>query len=226
MFRTAISRNRKNRWTVAFLPLVAVWFSAMAGCDKDPGQAERRYCDQSGCYACIGENCYPVPGDATKPPTDPNTPVGSCDNDATCGTGKVCDIGKCVEACADNSACKVGNNCVSGRCRPSDAQTCGLVGSLCTTDSQCALGSHCVNRACAASCVTGATCAIGQVCTSGSCIEDPAPATKQCAFDADCGASGFRCINAYCLTRCTDSKQCQSNAVCQKGVCRGNRLPQ
>lgn len=227
MLRTAISRAGNSRLSSIVMPLVLGLLSALPGCDKDPAQAERRYCDQSGCYACVGENCYPVPGDATKPPDAPTTSVSACDSDAACGAGRVCDIGKCVAACTDNSACKVGNNCVAGRCRPTDAAACGLVGSLCTTDSACASGSTCVNRACATSCaVSGSKCALGQVCVSGACVEDPSPTSPQCVFDADCGASGFRCINAYCLSNCTDNKQCQGGAVCQKGVCRGNRLPQ
>ena len=226
MLRTAISRAGTSRLSSMVMPLVVALLSALPGCDKEPGQAERRYCDQSGCYACVAENCYPVPGDATKPVDTPPGTVSSCDNDAVCGTGSVCDIGKCVAACNDNSACKSGNSCVSGRCRPSDAATCGLSGALCVADSQCAAGSTCVNRACSTSCANGGKCALGQVCQSNACVEDPKPASAQCVFDADCGSSGFRCINAYCLPTCTESQQCQGGSVCLKGVCRGNRLPQ
>ncbi len=64
MLRTAISRAGTSRLSSMVMPLVVALLSAMPGCDKDPAQAERRYCDQSGCFACVGENCYPVPGDA------------------------------------------------------------------------------------------------------------------------------------------------------------------
>ena len=95
MLRTAISRAGTSRLSSMVMPLVVALLSALPGCDKEPGQAERRYCDQSGCYACVAENCYPVPGDATKPVDTPPGTVSSCDNDAVCGTGSVCDIGKC-----------------------------------------------------------------------------------------------------------------------------------
>ena len=92
MLRTAISRAGTSRLSSMVMPLVVALLSALPGCDKEPGQAERRYCDQSGCYACVGENCYPVPGDPTKPTDPPPGSVTTCDSDAICGAGRVCNL--------------------------------------------------------------------------------------------------------------------------------------
>jgi hypothetical protein len=196
----------------------------ISACDKGNDQAERRYCDQSGCYACTGGSCYPVPGDPAKP--DPG-PTGSttCDNDAACGDGKLCNVGRCEPACKDDSSCASGLSCVTGRCRPSGATQCGLSGGVCTADAQCGASAKCVNKTCASLCPDN-KCALGQVCSAGACVEDPAPAATQCQFDLDCGGAGaFRCINAYCLPTCSDNKQCTSGATCVKGTCRGSRFP-
>ena len=136
MLRTAISRAGTSRLSTVVVPFALALLSALPGCEKDPEQAERRYCDQSGCYACLGENCYPVPGDPTKPADPPPAgTVTSCDSDAVCGANRVCNLAKCVDACKDSSSCKSGENCMSGRCRPSDSAICGVAGALCTIDS-------------------------------------------------------------------------------------------
>jgi hypothetical protein len=195
----------------------------LAGCDKNQPDS-RRYCDESGCYACQGSSCYPVPGDPSKP--NPGPTNGGCDTDAACGAGSLCNLGHCVPACGDNASCPSGETCITGRCRPMGAPQCGTAGALCTADTQCGTSRTCVSGSCASGC-TNSPCALGQVCTAGACIEDPAPASPKCQYDIDCGAGkgGFRCVNAYCLPTCGDSTQCQGGAACVKGLCRGNRLP-
>lgn len=219
---TAMERMRRLNNIPAmlgsFLALGLV-LTGLAGCNKD--DQERRYCDQTGCYACVGDRCYPVPGDPTRP--DPGT-VTTCDNDSACGAGRVCNLGRCETACTDDANCKSGNACIAGRCRPSDAAKCGVTGALCVEDSTCGSGRSCVGRACAAACKDGG-CALGQVCLNSACVDDPKPAVAQCVYDVECGGAqgGFRCINAYCMPSCTDAKSCTGGASCVKGVCRADK---
>ena len=214
-------RSRLSQLGKFVAPMLLLLASGVSGCDKHHEEAERRYCDQSGCFACVGDRCYPVAGDPAKPTPDPV--ATTCDTDSACGLNNVCNLGRCEAACKDNSACRTGNICISGRCRPSDAAQCGVGNALCSTDSDCGASARCVGRACASDCAAS-KCALGQVCQAGSCIEDPSPAKSACTFDADCGTAGsFRCINAYCLPTCSDNSKCTDGAVCQKGVCRGNR---
>lgn len=221
MARKCFSFLERSGLALLAVPLLCAVLGSLSGCDKGGDTTERRYCDQSGCYACRGDRCYPVPGDPAKPaPPD----ITTCDNDAACGADRLCNLGKCEAACKDNSACASGLSCVSGRCRPSDAASCGVARALCTDDTQCGANQKCINRACANSCAAN-KCPTGQICDKGSCIDDPSPASPQCNFDADCGAGkgGFRCINAYCLPTCAATADCATGATCFKGVCRGGR---
>lgn len=213
-----------GRISALVLPLLLAVLGVTAGCDKDNNQTERRYCDSGGCYACIGDKCYPVPGDPAKPDPVPGNNT-TCDSDAKCATGSLCNLGKCQPACGSDSSCAMGETCISGRCRPAGSQQCGIAGAICSTDAQCGTDRRCVNSACASNCTTD-SCALGQVCSAGSCVEDPAPKAAQCTFDADCGTGkgGYRCVNAYCLPTCSTSTQCKTGASCVSGICRGNRL--
>ena len=221
MARKSYSFVVRARMALLAVPALCAVLGGLSGCDKSTEEAERRYCDQSGCFACRGDRCYPVAGDPVKP-TPPD--VSSCDNDAACGADKLCNLGKCEAACKDNSACKSGYSCLSGRCRPSDAASCGIARALCSDDTPCGTNQKCVNRTCALSCASG-KCPTGQVCDSGACVDDPAPKSPECSFDADCGGGkgGFRCINAYCLATCSATTDCASGGTCFTGVCRGGR---
>lgn len=205
-------------------PLLLAVLGLFSACDKDGDQKNtRRYCDTTGCFECVSDRCYPVPGEPAKPDQPAGT-VTTCDTDAACGdASKVCNLGRCEAACRDDSACASGSACISGRCRPAGADKCGVGGALCASDAQCGTGRVCVAKACATAC-PDSKCPVGQVCSAGACVEDPSPASPQCTFDLDCGG-GFRCINAYCLPSCSDSKQCSGGASCVKGTCRGSRLP-
>lgn len=231
MHGTSYATNSRSGLASFFKPfalpalLTVLGFGVLAGCDQNNASNERRYCDQTGCYACQDNNCYPVPGDPAKP-TPPPGSNGSCDNDAACGAGNLCNLGHCQPQCSSDTACASGESCISGRCRPMGAPQCGIAGALCTADAQCGPSRTCVASACATSCTNNAkACALGQVCQAGACIEDPSPASPQCQYDLDCagGKGGFRCVNAYCLPTCSDSAQCQGGAACVKGLCRANR---
>lgn len=195
--------------------------AGLGACNNDKQQTTRRYCDTTGCYSCVGDQCYPVAGDPSSPDVGP---VAKCDDDAACGTGRVCNLGKCEASCKDDAACASGASCVAGRCRPGGAAQCGVTGAFCTDDAQCGTNRRCVNRTCGNTCAADANCAKGQTCQSGVCQEDPAPALAQCQFDLDCGAQGgYRCVNAYCLPKCSAATQCSGGAACVKGLCRADR---
>jgi hypothetical protein len=205
--------------------LTVLGLGVLSGCDKGNGPSERRYCDQSGCYACLSDNnCYPVPGDPSMPAPNPNNP-SSCDTDAQCGTGMLCNLGKCNPGCAADASCPAGDICAAGHCRPAGSPQCGIAGAICTADTQCGTDRACIARECANSCATS-SCAHGQVCAASFCIEDPAPLAAECLYDGDCGGGqgGFRCINAYCLPTCKAAADCSNGASCVTGICRGNRL--
>lgn len=196
---------------------------AIGACHDDKNQTERRYCDNSGCYTCVGDKCYPVPGNPAKMPPGG---VSACADDSACGSGQVCNLGRCETACQQDSNCLTGDACIAGRCRPAGAVMCGVAGAFCTADAQCGTNRRCAGGGCAALCPDG-KCAAGQVCQGGACIEDPAPKMAQCLFDIDCGGDqgAFRCINAYCLKSCKDSTECDSGTACLKGTCRVDRRP-
>lgn len=221
MARKSCAQFLRSRLAIVALPFLCAALASLSACDKSSDQPERRYCDQSGCYACQGSNCYPVPGEPTKP--NPGN-VTTCDSDAACGAGKLCNLGRCEPACSSDSSCASGLACISGRCRPSDSAQCGVAGARCTTDSQCGANQRCAGRVCATTCSDG-KCPAGQVCSAGACVEDPSPASAQCVFDTDCGGGkgGFRCINSYCKPTCTSDSACAGTGLsCVRGVCRSD----
>lgn len=223
MARKRCAQFLRSCIAVVALPLLCLALASFSACERQNNRrSQGGYCGESGCYACGSEGrCYPAPTE----PTQPAPALGTrCDNDAACGAGHVCNLGRCEAACKDNSSCSAGLSCISGRCRPGDSAACGVTNARCISDNQCGANQHCVNRVCASNCVAN-QCPLGQVCQSGSCIEDPAPASAQCVFDTDCGGGkgGFRCINAYCLPVCNDNSTCLNGASCLKGLCRGSR---
>lgn len=194
----------------------------LSACQKDD-TVTRKYCDNTGCFECQGDRCYPAPGDPAKP--DPNG-VTSCGDDSACGAGRVCNLGRCEASCQTDANCQAGASCVTGRCRPTGSPTCGVAGSFCKADAQCGASARCVNGGCAKSCAQGDSCGLGQACVNSACIDDPSPMVAQCQFDYDCsaGKGGFRCVNAACLPTCADAKACVGTGLsCVKGVCRVDR---
>lgn len=201
---------------------------SLSACQKE--QPDRQYCDNTGCYQCQGDRCYPVPGDPAKP--DP-TMATTCSDDATCGSGRLCNLGRCEASCTADSNCQSGYACVAGRCRPSGASECGVAGAFCTDSKQCGAGAQCKNRACLKECQNGA-CGLGQACQDGLCVSDPTPnlMTAQCLYDYDCAVKnggdaargGFRCVNSYCMPRCGSDAACAGTGLsCVKGVCRSDQ---
>src|SRR3569832_236522 len=67
MARNSFAQFIRSRLAVVALPLIMAALASLAACDKNNDQPDRRYCDQSGCFACNGDRCYPVPGDPAKP---------------------------------------------------------------------------------------------------------------------------------------------------------------
>jgi hypothetical protein len=223
MVRKSCAQFLRSRLMFLSLPMMLAVLVGLSACDNNNAQPDRQYCDSSGCYACNGGNCYPVPGQPTKP--SPPGMTTTCDNDAACGTGQLCNLGTCTPSCSADSNCSSGQSCISGRCRPSGSAQCGIAGAECAAESStCSASQTCVSGNCATLCPQG-SCALGQICNSGACVEDPSPKSPQCVFDTDCPGTkgGFRCVNAYCLSTCTDSSTCVGGASCLQGLCRGSR---
>jgi hypothetical protein len=212
------------------MPAAAALFGALlltlslGACNNGQQQQTRSYCDSTGCYNCIGDQCYPTSGNPTTTNPAPGT---ACTSDAACGSGNVCNLGLCQAGCGADTDCTSGDTCISGRCRPAGSATCGTAGAFCAAATNCGSERSCVAGSCASACAADADCVLGQVCSNSACVNDPSPKVAQCLFDIDCanGAGGFRCINAYCMKNCTATSDCKSGATCLQGTCRADPRP-
>jgi hypothetical protein len=163
-------------------------------------------------------------------PIDPNTnnndnhqvPVPeSCTTDEECQRADpalVCDNGKCIDACTSNADCPPNYVCAPcGKCTPQDTPTCGDSRSYCdsTQPTSCGPNRACLTGHCHMTCDGASPCPIGQVCLSGVCVDDPAPQSPQCVFNADC--TNAMCINGYCHPICTDDTTCGPGEICSTG---------
>jgi hypothetical protein len=107
-------------------------------------------CYTQGCPSgqrCIGRTCAPDP----------------CEG-KTCGAGKFCYAGLCVDGCAGVS-CGAGRVCVQGACVSSACPTVCAADFLCDPTT-----ATCRPKPC-----TGIACPLGQVCVNatGRCANDP-----------------------------------------------------
>lgn len=193
------------------------------GCHSDADCPSGQSCNPSlaGNF-CAPQGSNPTPNPPAQGP-GPNPTARNCLADNECAAGQVCNIGTCVRACGASNPCPGTQTCSGGRCYVGGT-SCGTATlALCSASAACGAGRVCAAGQCHASC-SGATCPLGQVCSSGTCIDDPNPATPQCAFDSDCGVA-FRCLNANCHPLCGADDQCSAGNFCDQGVCRANYLP-
>ncbi|UCG16429.1 MAG: hypothetical protein JSV19_14145, partial [Phycisphaerales bacterium] len=115
--------------------------------------------------------------------------AAQCVEDADCAEGEVCEDGRCVEApeCVTDDDCDEGFECVGGECTP-------IIEPECETDADCEVTEECVDGACVAiaceddaDCDDGLYCNGAEVCTNGACVAgtDPCAEGEECDEDTD-----------------------------------------
>ncbi len=232
-----MTRKIRARLTfVVMAGLLAFAFMGPIGCSGGTGPT--KCTSNADCDTASGQTCDTASGQCKSSSTT------GCTSAADCGTGKVCDGGKCYDDCtADGFAgCDPGNACDSTAKRCTcDATACAGVGnSGChpktnTCDNYCnpASTSDCTDpEKCLAttadptkgfcqtptSCTDNSACATGQTCDTakGYCV--PAGSSK-CTADADCAgnAAGTKCntTSGACVA-CLADGDCNaaSNETC------------
>ncbi len=204
--------------------LICTTMGCCPGCHSDSDCAADQACVSGAPNFCAPKGMNPTVVDPG--PTGPGSTVQPgtfCAADAECGSGRLCNVGRCIAMCS-GSSCGSGQQCLAGRCYLEGATACGISGAvLCNASSQCGVGRTCASGQCTSSCESSAQCGLGQTCQSSLCKDGPA-LTAQCNFDQECGVA-FRCINAYCHPLCSSDEQCGSTNFCDQGVCRANNRP-
>ncbi|HEY1959871.1 MAG TPA: Dickkopf N-terminal cysteine-rich domain-containing protein [Polyangiaceae bacterium] len=140
----------------------------------------------------------------------------TCNSNAQCSPGEVCDNGACA-TCSSDSQCGPSAKC---------AATHTSVQCTCSQTSDCASGETCQSGICAPLPVMGCNdpdpmnrCQTGQACINGSC--------GACSSFEDCNTNpdgllgslqGLACINGACAA-CTANSQCGGGQACVGGTC-------
>ncbi|HEY3356229.1 MAG TPA: hypothetical protein VGQ83_23455 [Polyangia bacterium] len=235
------------------------WQVSHPACGTDLECAANEKCTDIGCAlpctsdaqcvngeVCDGTTDFCAPPGVTPNVIDPNTnnthntvPVPeSCTTDEECQRANpalVCDNGKCIDACTSDADCPADYVCAPcGKCTPKDTPTCGDARNYCdaTQATSCGPNRACLTGHCHLTCDGQSPCPIGQVCTSGVCVDDPAPVSPQCTYNAQCSALGMSavCVNGYCHPTCTADNQCGLAEFCStgggaQGVCMPDYRP-
>lgn len=226
--------THRNVTVLAALPLLLMTGCHMAIGPDDGYQEWWYYCDNSGCYRCNSQGCElpdhvcvedsDCPGGMTcDPESNRCHSTGPCDVSKQCGSGYVCEQGRCVPGrtpCDGHDSCGDGAYCSNGTCKDS---------GLCDKDSDCGTygpGFHCAPRG---TCEPGAppvkSCTSGASCPDGLCVEGSCGACsgdcgggKTCQFNVHCGA-GRLCVDGRCTSACSRSGDCGTGQVCRSKVC-------
>lgn len=157
-------------------------------------------------------------GDANIRCTAIITPI--CFHDADCGSGTICESGKCIDACRSDDSCPYTMACINRRCQ----DPCSVFGA-CGRNAGCRSENHKAVCACPAeyrgdanvvcdreeiqkpeSCPSDAACQFGYICEAGSCIEG-------CRNDEQCTPEKT-CYNQACKDPCSFATSCGANTNC------------
>lgn len=109
-------------------------------CDKDEHCKEGEYCVNNLCQQCR--------------------------TDGDCGTGQICNKGRCEAGCRTSETCPDGQVCQDNQCVP------------CKTDQDCGEGGRCRNGKCLKPgvCETDDDCPENHECQNGTCVAPPVAA--------------------------------------------------
>ncbi len=175
--------------------------------------------------ACIDGRCQ----------CDPNQHLSDnnacgCSPTSTCGSGKICQGGKCVcisGVSCGSTCCDASYYCYAGNCIPNGSIPCGAAGHYCQPGLQCCGGERCMSpgsTCCNYSGMQPWTCNSGDSCgrTQGSCLEQGyyycgsniCPPTYYCYAgncipngSVPCGATGHFCSPGL---GCCGGEKCMS----------------
>ena len=202
--------------------------SAMGVC-----RAGATMCDSSGALSCVTptpaamELCDGRDDDcdgAVDESFDFMTDEDHCGDCATsCGIGRTCCSGACVDTDRDTASCGAcgtmctgSQGCCGGSCMElsNDPNNCGACGNVCSGGELCCDGACVDSRSDAAHCgACGTSCTGGNHCCDGVCAD---PGSTQCtACTMDC-TGGQACCAPSCTELSTDASNC--------GAC-GNACP-
>jgi len=190
------------------------------GASCKPACQTGQYCTSSGsCAAGCDED-----GDCSgaTPHCDTAThQCGECATDATCGAGKICKSGTCVDGCSASQPCAdSAKSCCNGTCLSLDVDpaNCGACGNTCAPFAHAE--SACESGACKmGTCSSGYADCNGDAkdgCeTSGTCVCTPG-ATQPC-YEGPTGTEGVgKCVGG--------TKTCNATGT-GYGTCAGQALP-
>ena len=145
------------------------------------------------------------------------TPV--CFHDSDCGSGSICESGKCIDACRSDDNCPFTTACINRRCQ----DPCSVFGA-CGRNALCRAENHKAVCSCPAEfkgdagkfcdraivqtplCHTDSACQFGYICETGSCVEG-------CRNDDGC-VPDKTCYNRQCMDPCSFNNACGSNTDC------------
>lgn len=183
--------------------------------------ASDRQCASGICRRADGATCGACTG-----PYGADAP---CDGPEGCGSGLVCQGGRCAleglpfHPCAADRDCLDGLACRAGACHPR-----GATGEACAADDDCVSADTCWSGACrprgedGAACRAAGDCAWPRACRDGVCglpIEGE-PCAGACA-------GGLACAAGVCRARAPEGSSCDPDApacadgtVCSAGACR------
>jgi hypothetical protein len=190
-----------------------------AGCHSHDDCCSRAgYCNDSGCYACDEDGCWPVE----------NAP---CRTDGQiCAGDETCTEYGCARLCTFETDCALGEKCLeAGYCGPASVD-----GDECTTDDDCAHGLICEGNVCIQGCQHDEECqdeGEGWVCTAcGRCAPPESPTCGEwktfCDTDPECGEGRVCTELSRCTYTCeTTDPLCPLGQVCIDGECADDPAP-
>ncbi|CAG2101907.1 unnamed protein product, partial [Medioppia subpectinata] len=186
-------------------------------------------CGVNGICTTVGHrprcSCPPgFTGDASIQCTPVIIPV--CLQDGDCGTGQICENGKCIDACRTDDTCSYTMACINQRCQ----DPCSVFGA-CGRNALCQSDSHRAVCSCPPEfsgdafviceredshqlrgCGSDLECSFGYICESGNCIEG-------CRHDDHC-TPDETCYNRLCRNPCEYANACGINADCSPNAHR------
>ncbi|RWS29323.1 hypothetical protein B4U80_00125, partial [Leptotrombidium deliense] len=131
------------------------------------------------------------------------TPI--CLHDADCGSGQICETGKCIDACRTDDNCAFTDACINRRCQ----NPCSVYGA-CGRNALCRSENHRVICTCPPEYTGDAknVCEKEEIQQPEGCLMD-----KECEF-------GFICEKRTCIEGCRHDDQCSPDKTCYNRICQ------
>lgn len=200
--------------------ILASLFSVLLITACHPKDGDRcGYCDDSGCYGCDGDYCWPIENP-------------QCNDEVTCGVNEICTEFGCATMCSFDADCNLGENCLpEGYCGPVENPEI-----RCATDEDCGNGTICEMSetlgylTCTPGCQSDDECQEGYVCAScGRCVPEDNPVCGDskvfCDSNDDCGSKVCSVDQKCALTCDIGDPLCPTGQICSEGVCIDDPAP-